>query len=236
MSCFGGPEILNAGLVGYWDAENYLSYSGSGTAWIDIIGDATANSANAPTYNANGYYTFNGTNQYASAGDLAAFDFGTGSATIDMWIRTNGTYSDSITRRIIAKGASADGVGGEGFAIVIYGTIYAIINTAGSATRITTTVGSINFSVGEWMNITLVIDRSTNYMTIYKNAGKDGTVTTSTTIGTGSISSTSSLSIGALVGGNFFNGDIALVRGYNRALSLVEMKQNFNALRGRFGI
>ena len=33
-----------------------------------------------------------------------------------------------------------------------------------------------------------------------------------------------------------FNGNISLVKYYNRALTAAEIQQNFNALRGRFGI
>jgi hypothetical protein len=32
------------------------------------------------------------------------------------------------------------------------------------------------------------------------------------------------------------NGNIAIMRVYNRALSAAEVKQNYNALRDRFGI
>jgi hypothetical protein len=34
----------------------------------------------------------------------------------------------------------------------------------------------------------------------------------------------------------FFNGKVPMVRVYNRALTASEIQQNFNALRGRFGI
>ena len=40
-------------------------------------------------------------------------------------------------------------------------------------------------------------------------------------------------------GGSFsepVNGNIAMVRVYNRALSALEVKQNYNALRDRYGI
>jgi hypothetical protein len=36
--------------------------------------------------------------------------------------------------------------------------------------------------------------------------------------------------------GDSVNGNIAMVRVYNRALSAAEVKQNYNALRDRFGI
>ena len=37
-------------------------------------------------------------------------------------------------------------------------------------------------------------------------------------------------------GANYLNGDIAKAFIYSRALTASEVKQNFNALRGRFGI
>ena len=37
-------------------------------------------------------------------------------------------------------------------------------------------------------------------------------------------------------GGGFYNGNIANAQIYNRALSAAEVKQNYNALRDRFGI
>ena len=37
-------------------------------------------------------------------------------------------------------------------------------------------------------------------------------------------------------GGRFFTGNIAMAQLYNRALSATEIQQNFNALRGRFGV
>jgi hypothetical protein len=37
-------------------------------------------------------------------------------------------------------------------------------------------------------------------------------------------------------GSEYFNGTISDVKFYNRALSATEVQQNFNALRGRYGI
>jgi hypothetical protein len=45
--------------------------------------------------------------------------------------------------------------------------------------------------------------------------------------------------LGLSSGGSFnepVNGNIAMVRVYNRALSALEVKQNYNALRDRYGI
>lgn len=42
--------------------------------------------------------------------------------------------------------------------------------------------------------------------------------------------------IGGYWGGEYFNGKVGNVQIYNRALSANEIKQNFNALRGRYGL
>ena len=42
--------------------------------------------------------------------------------------------------------------------------------------------------------------------------------------------------IGGYWGGEYFNGKVGNVQIYNRALSADEIKQNFNALRGRYGL
>jgi hypothetical protein len=52
----------------------------------------------------------------------------------------------------------------------------------------------------------------------------------------------SGMSIGVYAGysggarGYYYNGNLAVCRIYNRALSAAEISQNFQALRGRFGI
>ncbi len=59
---------------------------------------------------------------------------------------------------------------------------------------------------------------------------------------TGTIATnTNGISIGAYGGyngsrGYYYNGEIGLVRVYNRALSAAEVRQNFNAIRGRYGV
>ena len=53
--------------------------------------------------------------------------------------------------------------------------------------------------------------------------------------------STGGMSIGAYGGytgsrGYFYNGDQSIAKVYNRVLTPNEVKQNFNAIRGRYGI
>jgi hypothetical protein len=54
---------------------------------------------------------------------------------------------------------------------------------------------------------------------------------------TGTWSSSSTLSLGGRTNeSQFLDGNIAQASIYNRALTITEIQQNFNALRGRFGI
>jgi len=58
-----GPDIITDGLVLALDAASSRSYSGTGTTWYDLSGqEAHAEAVNMPTWNSNGYFVFDGTN------------------------------------------------------------------------------------------------------------------------------------------------------------------------------
>jgi hypothetical protein len=84
--------ISNSGLVLHLDAGNTASYSGSGTTWNDLSGNApnviltntTFSSANG------GSIVFNGTTSYA---DFTAIIGNTNVVTVEMWVKTNSLTS-----------------------------------------------------------------------------------------------------------------------------------------------
>ena len=85
----GGPDIVQAGLVRYYNAGNASSYPGSGTTWTDLIGSGyNMTLTNGPTFTSSGagsYFTFDGSNDYADANDTG-LPTGTSARTIGMWI------------------------------------------------------------------------------------------------------------------------------------------------------
>jgi hypothetical protein len=102
-------------------------------------------------------------------------------------------------------------------------------------------------SLGTWYLVTQVYSRTGNFHQLYLN----GTLSGSTTSISGTYNSnltnvsisiaggTAGVSDGTPGGGTSgtpFLGDISQVLIYNRALTAVEVTQNFNAMRGRFGI
>lgn len=98
---------------------------------------------------------------------------------------------------------------------------------------------------GNWWNITLTV--SSNEIVVYANGSvipnssityNDGSSTTgnwllrnagAVYIGKNAISSPANRVM-------YFNGDLAIVKIYNRSLSLTEVQQNYNALKGRFNL
>jgi hypothetical protein len=67
MGVAGGPYIIkDSSLVLLVDAANRNSYPGSGTTWYDISGNGNhATLYNGPTWNSLGYFSFDGSNDYA---------------------------------------------------------------------------------------------------------------------------------------------------------------------------
>jgi hypothetical protein len=72
MGAYGGPNIITDGLVLALDAGSERSYPGTGTTWYDLSGqNAHAEAVNMPTWNSNGYFEFDGTNDEFHSVDMS---------------------------------------------------------------------------------------------------------------------------------------------------------------------
>ena len=221
MSVFAGPEINESGLVLYLDAGNIKSYPGSGTSWTDISGRGnTGTLTNGPTYSSSngGSIVFDGADDvitFASNNIIS----GTQNFTIEAIVKSNNTASPDY----------------------IFGN-YGVANTGGLEIYFylqkfyfyfngVYTVSNSIVSSNTWYIATFT--RSGNSTSIYINSILDATGTNSTSI-------TTNLSYrignGPDYNSEIYAGNIASVKVYNRALTAAEVSQNFNALRGRFGI
>jgi hypothetical protein len=213
------------------DAANAKSYPGSGTAWTDLSGrNNNGTLINTPTFSSanGGLINFTAaSSHYVSVTDADSLSSAT--LSVEAWVR----FSVAGTRIIYCgKG------GGANFA----DTEYWLERTAGNKF-------SVWFSNGTTGSNHLLASSSVSTNTWYHVVGVyDGTAIRGYVNGvqdpatfslTGSLVSTSIIySIGRLgsLASLYHSGDIAVNRIYNRALSAVEIQQNFNALRGRFGI
>lgn len=183
---------------------------------VDMVAPSTTITASGLTYSNNGSYTFNGsTDVIRVSKNLVS---GTSDFTITAIARTTNISSvDYICGNY--------GVGNNGLELY-FGSSKIILYAVGTYLTGTTTLSS-----NVWYHLTAV--RSAGVATLYINGNFEISGAMS-----GNIPTTNPFTIGN--GHDYtseaFSGNISYIKVYNTALSANEVKQNFNALRGRFGI
>ena len=195
---------------------NSISDASSSGHTITVNGDATANLGFPASA-----FEFDGVDDYVDCGNNSILDVGN-NITVNVWFYVNQTASFET---IIAKVVNDYSLGWE------------LDNNSGafrvtlrpSATQIDLTAGSL--SVGNWYMGTMTFDNTT--ARLYLNGVQTGSTTSG---GPVTLNSTQSLTIGRRVQGNYYDGNIAQVSIYNKALTASEVTQNYNAHRGRYGI
>ena len=221
-----GPRVVTDGLVLALDAGDTNSYPGSGTTWTDLSGNGyTGTLRNSVAYNSSngGYFEFDGTDT-AITTDLtrdndnfsysAWFQYDSGTGERDIIDTFEGT-STEWTRLNVQGGNHTFQIDNDDNKTILQG----------SAAQTNVWYNS----VGTW-------DPSTGSMKLYVNGELDAQTTKAQTT---TISGLSNLFIGARSSSSYvedFIGNIACVYVYSKTLTASEVKQNFNALRRRFGI
>ena len=219
MALAHSPKIITDGLVLCLDAGNSKSYPGSGSTWTDLSGQGN-NGTLSTTYthnSAEGFLKFSGSGVATIPSLLLS------NVTWEIFYRSNSSDTFSQYGRILDFGDTTISLG-----TALSYQLRMWTNAGGSRSAESTLNG-----VGQdntWHHIIYSYDGSTTafyFDSVYQNGyAKSGALnggsSADLTIGNGD----------ALL----FNGDIAVVRVYNRALTASEISQNFNALRGRFGI
>jgi hypothetical protein len=232
MSFSHSPKIVTDGLVLALDAGNIKSYVSGSTTWFDKSGRGNNGTlVNGPTFSSanGGSIIFDGSNDYVTLTRPVQDDF-----SLSCWFKT--TQAGSLpTQWYEGKGLVDCEVGSiqNDFGLGIGGgrVIYGIGNQAAQVdvSIYSTTLYNDNI----WHNAVATRVKSTGAMLLYV----DSVLVASGSAQTGSLTAATAMRIGSQqpnVG--FFSGNIATGVVYNRALTQAEITQNFNALRGRFGI
>jgi hypothetical protein len=235
---FAGPRIVKDGLVLYLDAGNPNSYNFStALTWRDI----SRNRNNGTLVNGVGYSSANGGNlifdgsddyietPYTTAIGLNGFAY-------SAWIKYTQTHNGNIfSKRIgtptfeqLSLYIAGDQNGNTSGTKIVFNDVQNL-----SILRLGITTNSYNDN--NWHYVVLTRTSTTTDLYI------DNTLSVSKTSAAVNMATASKLFIGVAgnnqtVAGNSFNGQIAQVQIYNRALSQAEITQNFQATRGRFGI
>jgi hypothetical protein len=221
---FGG--IVTNGLVLDLDAAKLASYPGTGTSWYDISGNNNNGTlTNGPTFSGIGKQAsivFDGVDDFASGSGTRL----TTQGTIITWFKTSNTYTNNYLFSLPFVSAGSNGFDlGFGGTTAFRGVLATTVSQA--ILTYTTTYSDNNWHMGA-----LTYNGTT--ATLYY----DGVARTSAST-TGSLLQTANGefnvgrfgSYGAYVAASISNATV-----YNRALSATEITQNFNALRGRYGI
>ena len=222
MSLFHSPSLVTSGLVLCLDAGNTKSYPGSGTTWTDLSGNGnTVTLTNGAGYDGNSLI-YDGTTQYTNV-DLPALK--TASVTWSVWFKQTKAHTGGDNTMIAGI---TDGVGwryGSGISVTSL-MYFGIANGTNYSVNIPVTLNVWVHVVGTFSGGTL-------------NMYKNGILATS---GAGVLSYVASNLFSIAWGGPGyltsarFGGNIGQISHYSRALSAAEVQQNFNALRGRYGI
>jgi len=256
MGLAHSPKIITDGLVLCLDAGNTKSYPGSGTNVSDLSGngydftlqnssyysyDGTSMSldidrTNYPTAEAGGYIEKTGT-----TGDLTALSYLHNDHTTEIWFKADDRdpYDPSNTsgQNETVSGLLMFPGFHSGWYFNSSSYFYGIWGRT-SGTNENYVLSFSDTTEGVWNNLIAV--RSGTTLTLYKN----GVLKSSGTITSGSdgTPTANNIRIGtahASAPGNYtWRSDITFsnLRMYKKALTAAEVKQNFNALRGRFGI
>lgn len=217
-------SIVTDGLVLCLDAANSRSYSGSGTAWLDI--SKTGNVAtlqNGPTFS-NSKFAFDGVDDRVLI-NCAASTIRCYNSTTQFVVKLP-VYSGGQRCILSYRGGGSGGnlyIGKSSNGIFCY---YDTLNIQGY------TVGNISANSTIFCNVTC--NATNDIFTIYLNGVSLGSVTR-----TGWISTYNSLLyLGYDAGGTneYMLGDFFHFAHYNRVLKPNEIQNNFNAMRGRFAL
>ena len=225
MASKGGPDIVENGLTLFLDASNIRSYPGSGTTWSDLSGNGNNGTlTNGPTFSAGnlGSIVFDGTNDYVNS--FPTQISGVGSKTICAFI-----YPTTTSRAGICGVRNT----GDGWVFTIN------VPNPGDLTYFhTATSTSITVSAGiitnTWTHVCVTYSTTSTTIILYKNGYQVGTPFTTAT-------PPASSTFNGVIGdeqSDFatpFKGNMSSVQIYNRALTAVEVLQNYNATKSRFG-
>jgi len=202
-----------------------------GTTWTDMSGNSiTGTLTNGPTYNSSngGSIVFDGVDDYIIIPENSALN--TQTPTVEVWVKTNATTQNGFW---FEKGQV-----NTQYALFQEGSVIQWRqNFSGSVTNLSTTTATY-MNTTSWYQIVGTYTSGSRKLyingTLVNSDGQGGTISTNS----------NGMSIGVYGGynpggsgrGYYYNGNVAVCKVYNRELSATEVSQNFNALRGRFGI
>lgn len=240
MGVLYNPKVVTSNLVLYLDAANPKSYSGSGNAWYDLTGNRfDMLIVGSPTFTSNGavnYFTLDGSTQFGVCNGAIS---GSTSATV-----ANLNVGNTNPKTVVCIANMTGTGGGQGGLFDlgdtgVAGQHYSLRVTSNTATTWRAQFWSnpdYDFTyngANVWTMFSVVYGADKIGKTYGNNGdllGQDSGAFDLTTAGN------RPFEMGRYNELNYIGARIAMYMVYNKALTVPEIQQNFNALRGRYGI
>ena len=230
-------SIVKSNLVLNLDASRTSSYPRTGSAWYDISGNSNNGTlANGPSFGtaSSGAINLNGTTQYISIPGLANYLNNKTKFSYETWFKANSTTSFGT----LFSFGNNDNYSNDIIFFVLNNQICVQVNNGADGGAVA------SFTSTGWNNISVVYDGTktgnANRLKLYLN-GVLQTLAFGSYNVPASTSNTSMVNAGLgaySTGGwnNFLSGSIATSRLYTSSLTDLEVLQNFNATKSRFGL
>jgi hypothetical protein len=240
----GGAGVYrNTQLKMYLDPFKYAAWTAeTASTFLDISGwGNNMTMVNGARSRTDGWWSFDGTDDFGYRTDDSDFDYGTTiDFSIQMWYyNLGGNGSDFY---LISKGkkSSAKGNPATGFSLFWNTGTSELRLRMNESTGINSPGNTHNWAQAQWINLAVVVDRSSD-VKFYKNGVLATTETGSTTAQ--NISNDRYIVIGGSQNTNSttgvlddFNGYMGHILIYSTLLDEDEIRQNFNAHRGIYGV
>jgi hypothetical protein len=228
---------VTSGLYAQYLVEDY-----SGSTLTDSSGNSRNGSIVGATYNADGYFTLDGVNDYLVTPNLYDAISAADTHTVEMWVYANasndslwsdlGSTNDPTTSTYHFAGAQ----------ILQVGPFHQIITGLWNGTAITRDVGVAGSLTGAWKHVARTYDGTT--LTSYVNGantsggvamtfdspGDDGESSWYLAFGAQDLTTYSGSTAGWL------SGRVGIMRVYDRALSSSEVLANYNGSKAKYGL
>jgi hypothetical protein len=229
---YRGPQKAQGGIVTEFDGWTIHTFTSSGTfevfpIWYSLGSDKKGgNLIGGVEYSSQdqGSFVFDGINDYITFQNQIMLNAGLSSYSFSAWWKYLGQGSGSDKRGFVLESQSFN----CSLLVNTNGTLGVHINTTTEGSQF---VPGFSPTIGQWYYSVVVWDGSS--LIVYINSqevGRRSQAGTSLVV--------QNLRIGTYRDNNnrWWVGNISQVSIYNKALTATEIKQNFNALRGRYGI
>lgn len=243
-------NIVTQGLVLNLDAAIKESYPGTGSIWRDISQNNLSGSLISGSFYTGSDYgnmVFDATSSFTPSGNTFNFrPSTTGELSMEMWVYPTGPFTRYLSEPPTTNLAGIFGQGyfgnstGWGLGVT---TISGIGNCFNFQVRNATTIlqagvtsenGYAVFTTGSWYHVVGTFTRN-DFSRLYINGELKSSISTTPLNELTITPSINNAAIGRI--SSFYAGcRVAVAKLYNRPLSSTEITQNFNALRGRYGI